>query len=101
MTEIPFIVENASTRTSDSKGLREAAERSAQLVKIPAEALRRNLSEASAAVLEALQDMRAVGDYRLKKVVLQVEVSAEGGVSFIGTAQVGAKGGIALEYEAS
>lgn len=100
VADIPFIVEVSPTVDTDTKGFGDVVERTTALVRIPAETLKRNLSETSGAVLEALQSLQAVGEYRLKKVVLQVEISAEGGVSFVGTAKAGAKGAVTLEFEA-
>lgn len=67
---------------------------------IPMERLREGLSRACTGLSGALQDLRQVGEFRLKSVTVAVEVSAEGGVSFIGSAKAAGKGAITLIFEA-
>ncbi len=60
--------------------------------------LQKNLAGVCNAFTEALQDIKKVGDFTLEEVTLGVEVSAEGGVSFIGSAKAGGKGAITLKF---
>jgi hypothetical protein len=105
MDQIPFLVAAPpGTEYKDSrpetKGLFRRAPQSEDvaLAAIPVDALRKNLSGVSQAVLQVLADIRKVGDFRLKEVELQVEVTAEGGVQFIGTAKLGGKGASTLTF---
>jgi hypothetical protein len=39
-----------------------------------------------------------VGQFKLKEITMQVEISASGGISIIGTASIGGKGAITLKF---
>ena len=47
---------------------------------------------------EAFQDIRQVGEFSLSEVSIELEVTAEGGVAFIGTAKVSGSGSITLKF---
>jgi len=98
METIPFIVSVLDENVA-SKGLFTCSGRSLRLVEIPLEQLKKNLASVSSAMAEALQGIKEVGRFRLKEVNLQVEISAEGGVHFIGTASMEGKGAITLKFE--
>ena len=85
---IPMIVE------VDVKGGRGAV----GLAEIPVDTLRTNLKAATSSLAEAFRDIRQVGDFQLSEVTVEVEVSAEGGVQFIGTAKVAGSGSISLKF---
>jgi len=61
--------------------------------------LRESLSQLSENAAMIFQNMKQVGDFRLKEVQLQVEVTAEGGFALIGTAKAGVKGAITLTFK--
>ncbi len=65
---------------------------------IPVGVLKENLARVSQSVMQVQSDIRQIGDFKLKEVQLQVEVTAEGGVQFIGTSKVGGKGAITLTF---
>ena len=95
MDTIPFIVDVPDSGAA--KGLFSPAT-GAVRTEIPTEVLRQNLARASEAMLQVLSDLKNVGRFRLSEVELQVEVTAEGGVNFIGSATLGAKGAITLKF---
>lgn len=92
---IPFIV----AVDPDTKGRPTAAADMARAVEVPADALAQSLEAACQPLAQAFRNLARVGDFRLGKVSIGLEVSGEGGVSFIGTAKVGAKAAITLEFE--
>lgn len=94
---IPFIV--AVDPPSGAKGRLTDAADIARAVDVPADALARSLEAACRPLAQAFTNLTEVGDFRLGKVTIGLEISAEGGVSFIGTAKVGAKAAITLEFE--
>ncbi len=101
---IDFVVESPSgvhNEATHSKGVRRDPRADAVLTEvrsIPVDAIKGNLRHVAAAATEFLSDIRAVGEFELTEVQLQVEVSAEGGVHFIGTAKAGGKGAITLTF---
>jgi hypothetical protein len=69
-----------------------------QIAELSVDSLKQNLKEVTDAVSDFLSDIRAVGEFHLQEVQMQVEVSAEGGIHFIGTAKAGGKGAITLTF---
>jgi len=65
---------------------------------VPVDALRANLKAATSTLAEAFRDIRKVGDFELSEVTIEVEVTAEGGVQFIGTAKVSGSGSISMKF---
>lgn len=61
--------------------------------------LRENLHSATSMLAQALSDIRGVGDFELAEVEVGVEISAEGGVQFIGTSKVSGSGSITLTFK--
>ncbi|MHB8117432.1 MAG: Pepco domain-containing protein [Methanothrix sp.] len=100
MKEIPFLValpeENAE---SDQMGLfRRGPNADIGFRQVPIEILKKNLAGISSAMLNVLGDIKQVGQFKLKEITIEVEVSADGGVSLIGTANLGGKGAISLTF---
>lgn len=85
---LPMVVE------IDVKGGRGAV----GLAEVPVDTLRANLKAATSSLAEVFSDIRQVGNFQLSEVTIEVEVSAEGGVNFIGTAKVGGSGSISLKF---
>jgi hypothetical protein len=101
MESIPFLVTlPGKTVENDEMGMFGAlrSESDIGLKQIPADVLKNNLANISASILNVLADIDQVGKFRLKEVTLEVEVSASGGVSLIGTANMGGKGAISLKF---
>jgi hypothetical protein len=93
MSKLPVIV--APTAQPGTLGILEPE---SLVAEIDTDRLRQALSGLSAQIGEVLQDIRAVGDFRLTQVQVAVEISAEGGVALIGSAKAGAKGAIQLTF---
>jgi len=85
---LPIVVEIGA------KGGREAV----GIANVPIDKLRDSLKSATSLLAEAFQDIRQVGQFCLSEVSIEVEVSAEGGVSFIGTTKVSGSGSITLKF---
>lgn len=101
MESIPFLValpEKADE--NDEMGLFNVLKSDVNigLKQIPVDVLRSNLANISLSMLNVLEDIKQVGRFKLKEVTLEVEVNANGGVSFIGTANIGGKGAISLKF---
>jgi len=69
------------------------------VAQIPVETMRANLRSATALLAEVFSDIREVGKYELSEVEVGVEITAEGGVQFIGTAKVSGSGSITLKFK--
>lgn len=99
MSEIPFLVSVPDEDDDEQvKGLFSSKSSVVALRNIPTDRLKENLTNVCQSLGEALHDVKKVGNFRLKEVTIQVEVTAEGGVELIGTAKVGGKGAITLTF---
>lgn len=96
MSKISVIVEEEGKSEGHLSGGKKESKVVAK--KINAETLKESMSELSRQISEIMKDIKSVGDFKLQQVVLAVEISAEGGVSLIGTAKAGAKGAITLTF---
>ncbi len=65
---------------------------------IDVDKLQQSLSALTGQISALFQDVRAVGDFKLKEVQVAVEISTEGGVALIANAKAGAKGAITLTF---
>jgi hypothetical protein len=102
MDTIPFLVTLPSqTEEDDEMGIFGRFVPEAPIISraIPTDVLKQNLVGVSRSVVEILEGIRAVGQFKLKQVTLQVEVSADGGINLVGTAKLGGKGAITLTFE--
>ncbi len=95
MPTIPVIVERGKEPQSGTLGVLTAA---TQIKEIDTEKMRQSFSKLSEQLSILLQDIKQVGQFKLKEVQLQVEVTAEGGVALIGVAKVGVSGAITLTF---
>ena len=98
MRTIPIVVSEHEESSEETKGF-FTPDADTIIDHISVETLSENLNSVCGGVCEALDNLKAVGDFSLKEVSIQVEVSAQGGVSLIGTANVGGKGAITLKFE--
>lgn len=106
METLPIIVsltdEEAERLTNDAQkaGTKGLFRRDGDTAKafVSTEKLKVELAAVSAAVLKVLDDIKQVGQFKLKEVTLGVEVTAEGGIVLVGTAKVGGKGAITLKF---
>jgi hypothetical protein len=69
-----------------------------RLVAVDADVLRASLGGLTEQLGTLFQDLKAVGDFRLKEVAVSIEISASGGVALIGKAEAGATGAISLTF---
>ena len=96
---IPFLVAVSPQEHEDAKGIFSRNDDDSVIVKdIPVSKLKESITNLSTAFLSTLSDIQEVGKFKLKSVELQVEVTAEGGIEFIGTSKLGAKGAITLTF---
>ena len=95
MSTIPVIVEPASELEGGTLGLEEIAGRVTQ---IDADILRQSINNLTGQITALFEDIKAVGNYKLTTVQVQLEVAAEGGVALIGSLKAGAKGAITLTF---
>ena len=94
--ELPILV-SANTEEGSTKGIFTSRD-VAILKRVDVDQLRANLKQVCDGMVEVLRDIRAVGELKLKSVQIGIEISAEGGVTLIGTATVGGKGAITLTF---
>jgi len=97
MNTLPVIIDDADS----SSGILDGGILSPEdrIKNIDADKIQSSLADLSGKISQILQDIKNVGDFKLKKVELGVEISAQGGVSLIGSVKAGAKGAIKLTFE--
>ncbi|MEM8532967.1 MAG: hypothetical protein AAGF95_19115 [Chloroflexota bacterium] len=98
METIPFLVTVPEEDVNDEMGIFRPADGDVRIQQIPVETLKHNLTAVSQSVMGALGDIKQVGQFRLQEVKLQVEVTVDGGINLIGTANLGGKGAITLKF---
>jgi len=115
MDTIPFILDDPDhtgsvdrdssdqdpPRRSGTKGLfgPDSDEPRRGITEVPVDRLRESLARLTTAVSEAFSHAQTVGDFQLDQITLQAEVSAQGGISLIGSAKVGGRGAITLTFK--
>ncbi len=99
---LPFLLEPAAAYDDEAPmSFSDDGARGAAARQVPIGALKRNLERLSGGLMATLEGVRAVGRFELTEVTLSVEVSAEGGVSILGTgAKAAGKGAITLTFTA-
>ena len=98
METIPFLVTAPEEDVNDEMGIFRSGYGDIRIQQIPVETLKHNLTAVSQSVMDALEDIKHVGQFRLQEVTLQVEVTVDGGINLIGTANLGGKGAITLKF---
>lgn len=96
METIPILVSQLE-KDSDTKSI-FAPDADVILERIPIDKLQENLGNLCRQVGTMMNHVKQVGDFKLKEVTIQVEITAEGGIELIGTAKVGGKGAITLTF---
>lgn len=94
---IPFLVSLPDEEEQEVKGI-FSRDAEIGLKNIPADRLKENLNSLCQGLATALSDIKKVGNFQLKEVTIGVEVTAEGGVNFVGTSKLGGKGAITLTF---
>jgi hypothetical protein len=98
MDTIPFIIKLPSEdEKSDQMGIFQP-DSLIGLQQIPVAVLKKNLRSISEEMVKILDEIKHVGQFKLKEITMQVEISASGGISIIGTASIGGKGAITLKF---
>ncbi|MCP4696164.1 MAG: hypothetical protein GY862_04855 [Gammaproteobacteria bacterium] len=99
MNTVAILVEEQGKAKAGTLGGPSRSSGGKQTVKnVAAEKLRESLTGLSGQISEILQDVKQVGDFKLKQVQVGVEISAEGGFVLIGKA--GVKGAVTLTFAA-
>lgn len=99
METIPIIV-TLPDEDEDRENVKGILSSASEIVlkDLPVAILQANLNRICNGVITLVNDVKAVGNFRLKEITIQVEISAEGGVELIGTAKLGGKGAITLTF---
>lgn len=92
-----IVAEPDETSAITTKGIVRNRDATAVLP-ISSEELGERLRAACASFSGALSKISAVGDYRLAEVEVGIEISAEGGVSFIGVSKLSGSGSLKLKF---
>lgn len=96
---LPFLVALDEDAEDNTKGLFRRGEREVALRDIPVAVLRHNLERTVAALRGMFDDIAAEpGRLRLREAQFSFEVSAKGGLNFVGTTEVGSTGAITLTF---
>ncbi len=107
MADIPVLVDPDSepaagpapaARRSGTLSAISAASPASRIKLLDAEKLRKSVGSLARQVTGLFDDLEHDDRYRLETVQVSLEISAEGGVSLIGTAKAGARGGITLTF---
>lgn len=101
MESVPFLVVLPTKNDkNDEMGILGIIKSDADIgmKQIPVDVLKNNLATIAESMLNVLEDVKRIGQYKLKEVTMNIEVSANGGVSIIGTANIGGKGAISLKF---
>ncbi len=96
--KIPVVV-GQSEEAPQTLGLGDHLEQ--RIANIDADTLRQSVSNLTGQLGTLFEDIKNVGDFKLKQVDVKLEISAEGGVALIGTAKAGATGAINLTFGVS
>lgn len=95
MRTIPVLVDSGNDTQPGTLGVLTSG---ARVKEIDVDLLRQSLAHLSEQISTLFHDIKKVGQFRLKEVQLQVEVTAEGGVALIGVAKAGVTGAITLTF---
>ena len=100
METLPFLVAIGDDDAESSMGLFSSREGAVALKEVPVAVLRQNLGRAVAALRGILMDVAhdEGGTLRLREAHVGLEISGSGGISMVGTCQVGAKAAITLVF---
>lgn len=95
MKELTFIVDKPIG--DSSKGVFDKIDTTT--TKLPVDKLKKEFIDVQDGLSELFKDMNSVGDFKLKKITMGIEISVEGGINIIATAKAGSKGTINLTFE--
>lgn len=95
MKELTFIVDNP--RGDSRKGVFDKIDTTT--IKLPVDKLKKEFLDVQDGLSELFKDANSVGDFKLKKITLGIEMSVEGGINIVATAKAESKGTINLTFE--
>jgi len=98
MSMIPIIVEESEKPKAGTLGGGVLGGGNWHVKQISVDTLKASLSSVSANLGEMFEGLKQVGNAELKEIQVAVEISAEGGVSLIGSAKAGMSGAITLTF---
>ncbi len=96
MNTIPVIIEDDIEPEEETLSLLSSEKKPSRVKDLKIDALRQSMSRLSEGAAGIFQDIKRVGEFQLKEVELQVEITAEGGFALV--AKAGAKGAIKLTF---
>ncbi len=95
MDTIPIICEGVGDNNSGNLGLLTPK---TVIKQVDAGKISQSMVSLTDKISTILEDIKSVGNFKLKNVTLSVEINAEGGVSLIANARAGIKGTIQLTF---
>jgi hypothetical protein len=99
METIPIWVSEIETVSEGTKAV-FSSQADAVLRNVSVKAFQDNLGALCRVVGQSLSESHDIGNgFRLREITLEIEVSAEGSVSLIGSAKLGGKGAITLHFD--
>ncbi len=98
MNTIPVIIEDDIEPEEETLSVLSTESKGSRIKNMDVDALRQSLSRISEGASGVFQDIKRVGDFKLREIELQVEITAEGGFALVGMAKAGAKGAIQLTF---
>lgn len=95
MSSLPVLLAPANESVPGTLGV---LGRKPEITEIESSKLRNALGKLALEISGVLQDVKQVGEFKLKEVQVGVEITAEGGVAMIGSFSAGAKGAMTLTF---
>jgi hypothetical protein len=97
---LPFLVAIEEETDDETMGVFRRGEREVVLREIPVAVLRQSVQRAVTALRGIFDDVAAeTGRLQLREAQFSFEVTAKGGLNFVGTTEVGSKGAITLTFK--
>lgn len=99
MSKLAIVVENAD-RSADQKSatLGVYDDLKTKVKEFDIVVLKKSMANLSNCISTVFADIKNVGNFKLKEIKLEVEISAAGGFNLVGTATAGTKGAISLTF---
>ncbi len=99
METIPVIVDDGIEPEEGTLGVLSPESEGSKIKDLEIGKLRQSLTKLSQGASEIFQDIKQVGNFKLKEIELNVEITAQGGFALVGIAKAGAKGAIKLKFK--
>ena len=101
MNTIPVIIDTDDKQNAvreGSLGTMRKKESKRNITQMNVSALKHSISQLSENISEIFQDIKRVGDFKLKEIQLQAEITAEAGFAIVANAKAGTKGVFLLTF---